>query len=311
MQQPVLNSTEKVSGGNQGGQNSAMGRDHPKAPQVSQWKHGWQYWASSVSDSHFRKTTLLLGSAPPRLVPSSGHTLATTQGPPWLTRPLPRSASSLRICSRLLLLERLQLPLSIDEAVCSGSRALLDPLGRHRAACTRRGRLRKRAAPTERTLARVCWEVGARVRFNAFLRDMNVNVGGTDERRIEVLAQDLPCFGGVNITLRCVLSCVGERHPNTADVDGAALMVAREDKERIYPELTTSGRCRLVVVAIETGGRWSTEAVNFVRQLSFAKAREVPSFMQFSTALPWERRWTRMLSTVYSLSFAASLVAPL
>ena len=156
---------------------------------------------------------------------------------------------------------------------------------------------------------------GARVRFNVFLRDMNVNVAGTDERRIvEVLAQDLPCFGGaqlaVDITLRCVVSSAGEPHPNTTDVDGAALMVAREDKERIYPERTTSGRCRLVVVAIETGGRWSSEAVDFVRQLAFAKAREVPSFMLFSTALPWERRWTRMLSTVYSLSFAASLVAP-
>ena len=95
---------------------------------------------------------------------------------------------------------------------------------------------------------------------------MNVNVAATDERRIEVLAQDLPCFGGaqlaVDITLRCVLSSAGEPLPNTADVDGAALMVAREDKERIYPELTTSGRCRLVVVAIETGGRWSTEAVD-------------------------------------------------
>ena len=34
-------------------------------------------------------------------------------------------------------------------------------------------------------------------------------------------------------------------------------------------------------VAIETGGRWSSEAVDFVRQLAFAKAREVPSFVQF------------------------------
>ena len=164
-------------------------------------------------------------------------------------------------------------------------------------------RLRKRAS-TERMLARVCREAGARVRFNAFLRDMNVNVAATDERRIEVLAQDLPCFEGaqlaVDTTLRCVLSSAGEPHPNTADVDGAALVVAREDKERTYPELTTSRRCRLVVVAVETGGWWSSEAVDFARQLAFVKAREVPSFMQFST-LAWERRWTRMLSTVCSL----------
>ena len=46
--------------------------------------------ASSISDSHFRKT---------RLVPTSGHTQATTQAPIWLTRPLLRSTSTLRICS--------------------------------------------------------------------------------------------------------------------------------------------------------------------------------------------------------------------
>ena len=48
----------------------------------------------------------------------------------------------------------------------------------------------------ERMLARVFRESGARVRFNAFLKDMNVGVSATDDRRIEVLAQDLPCFGG-------------------------------------------------------------------------------------------------------------------
>ena len=89
------------------------------------------------------------------------------------------------------------------------------------------------------------------------------------------------------------------------DVDSVALVVAREDKERIFPELTD--RCRLIVVAFEIA---SSEAVGFVRQLAFAKAWEVPSFMQFSTALAWERCWTRMLSTVCSLSFAASLVEP-
>ena len=291
---------------------------HGKRPpeptgEPGEWKHGWQYWASSVSDAYFRKTTMLLArSAASRahLRSHSGHNAGAAlayapTSPEYVIAPP---------LFRVLLLERLQLPLPIDEAVCSGCREPLDTLGRHRAACPRTGRLRKRATPIERMLARVCREAGARVRFNAFLRDMNVNVAATDERRIEVLAQDLPCFGGaqlaVDVTLRCVLSSTGEPHPNTADVDGAALAAARADKERTYPELTTSGRCRLVVVAIETGGRWSSEAVEFVRQLAFARAREVPSFMQFATALAWERRWTRMLSTACSLSFAASLVEP-
>ena len=42
---------------------------------------------------------------------------------------------------------------------------------------------------------------------------MNVGVAASDARRIEVLAQDLPCFGGsqlVDVTLRSALGCSGE-----------------------------------------------------------------------------------------------------
>ena len=46
---------------------------------------------------------------------------------------------------------------------------------------------RKGASPTERRLARVWREAGARVKFNAYLRDMKLSVPGNDERRIEVL----------------------------------------------------------------------------------------------------------------------------
>ena len=78
----------------------------------------------------------------------------------------------------------------------------------------------------------------------------------------------------VDVTLRGVLSAEGEAHPNAAEYDGVVLQQAR-DKETTYPELVASRRCKLVVLAIETGGRWSEEAVHLVRQLSQAKAREV------------------------------------
>ena len=118
------------------------------------------------------------------------------------------------------------------------------------------------------------------------------------------------CTFGLSGTLRCALTRTGEPHPHAADVDGAVLVKARHDKETTYPELINSGRCRLVVVAIETGGRWSDEAVEFIRLLACAKAQEVPSYMWWPTTLAWQRRWTRMLSTACSLSFAASLVEP-
>ena len=67
---------------------------------------------------------------------------------------------------------------------------------------------------------------------------MNVNVLAQDSRQIEVLAE------------------------GSADRDGAVLLRARQDKEATYPELTFSGRCKLVVLAMGTGGRWSEEAAD-------------------------------------------------
>ena len=63
----------------------------------------------------------------------------------------------------------------VSEARCECG-AILDREGRHRAACARSGRLKTRARAPERTLARVCREAGATVRYNARLRDMNVAV---------------------------------------------------------------------------------------------------------------------------------------
>ena len=126
---------------------------------------------------------------------------------------------------------------------------------------------------------------------------------------------DLPCFGGaqlaVDVTFRSALRSTGEPQLNAADVDGAVLVQARRDKVTAYPELVGSGRCRLVVLAMETGGRWSEETVSVTRQLAIARAREVPSCVSHQVALAWERRRTRMLAaTTCAISFAASLVEP-
>ena len=37
-----------------------------------------------------------------------------------------------------------------------------------------------------------------------------------------------------------------------------------------YPEVATSGRCKLVVMAIETSGRWSDEPAEMIRLLTGA-----------------------------------------
>ena len=278
-----------------------------------EWPHGWQYWASSVLDASFRKNSMLTNQTASRQAHLRSHS-GRNAGVALSHSPTAAEYTIRPHLFRVLLLQRLQLPLPITEKTCSGCREPLDILGRHRAACPTTGLLKKRATPTESVMARICREAGARVKFNAFLRDMHVGVPVEDERRIEVLAQDLPCFNGaqlaIDVTLRSVLGRTGEAQPQAADVDGAVLLQARRDKERTYPELLHSRRCRLVVVAIETGGRWSDEGAELVWQLALARSREVPSSMSHRAALAFERRWTRMLGTACAVSFAASLVEP-
>ena len=86
-----------------------------------EWRHGWQYWSSSVSDSHFRKEVMLHGRTAARRAHlrslsgfNAGAALAHCPTAPEYTVP-PH-------LFRTLLLERLQLPLQVTEARCEGSR---------------------------------------------------------------------------------------------------------------------------------------------------------------------------------------------
>ena len=104
---------------------------------------------------------------------------------------------------------------SLKEGCARDAGHHLTPMGATELDGSRSGRLKKRATPTERALARVCREAGARVMFNV-------------------------CFSGthlaIDITLRSPLTSAGEAHPSAADTDGAVLLQARRDKERTYPE---------------------------------------------------------------------------
>ena len=73
---------------------------------------------------------------------------------------------------------------------------------------------------------------------------------------------------------------------------------------------TSSRRCVLVVVGIETGVRWSAEASAFVKAFAHARARDAPAYLRWATALAWQRRWTRLLGTACANAFARPLVAP-
>ena len=108
--------------------------------------------------------------------------------------------------------------------------------------------------------ARVCREAGARVSTSLFVRDLDLPIANHDARRLEVVADGLPLFGGAQLAIETTLfssvQADGKPRPQCARVDSAALSEARRRKQRTYPELSgTQGRARLVVLAAEVGGR--------------------------------------------------------
>ena len=172
--------------------------------------------------------------------------------------------------------------------------------------------MKLRAAPLERVVARICREAGARVQTNVYLRDMNLHVMADDDRRIEVVASGLPLFGGqqlaVDVTMYGALTADGRPRPRATWQDGAALRDARRDKERRYPEFLRGARCRLVVVALETGGRFSAETIAFLVGLSQARARAAPAYLRRAAEFAYFRRWSRLLAVAAASSLAASLI---
>ena len=213
---------------------------------------------------------------------------------------------------RVLLLRRLHLPVPLSPSRCRCGRDL-DEHGNHRAACSTCGVLRKRGKPLEKAAVRVCREAGARVAENVMLRDMNLSgISSRDARQIEVVANGLPLWGGaqlaVDTTLVSPVRRNGTPQAHAASVDGVQLQTARHRKEAKYRELLQSRRCRLVVLAIEVGGRWSEEATAFVRLLAKAKARTVPHLLRPAARAAFFHRWTGMLAVAAQRALAGTLL---
>ena len=122
------------------------GKRPPKTEirEPGEWPHGWQYWASSTLDTSFRKISMLTGRPPSRQAHLRMHS-GLNAGIVFAHAPTTLECTVPPYLFRVLLLERLNLPLPIKEAVCNGCHEPLDAHGRHRAACTRSGRVRKSA----------------------------------------------------------------------------------------------------------------------------------------------------------------------
>ena len=152
---------------------------------------------------------------------------------------------------RVLFLRRLGFPLSFHLCRCGR------PLARIEAVCWDGADLRWRAELPESAAK------GGRVTLNMMVRDMDLGCSARhDTRRLEVVANGLPLFGGtqlsIDTTLVSTLHCDGSARRGVAHRDGAALLAVRRKKERTYPELIgPHTRARLVLVG--EVGRWSDE----------------------------------------------------
>ena len=276
-----------------------------------EFRHGWQYHATSRRETYYREAVVM----PRRDRPSQAllrSQAGRCAGEHLTVLPLNEELRWENAKLRALLLRRLRLPLDLDSRQCRCGRAL-DALGDHRAACSTCGVLKTRAVPLERMWARVGREAGARVRTNAYLRNLNVlNVGPQDDRHLEVVASGLAAHHGaqvaVDATLVSPLTRDGKARPRAHWQDGAALLDARKDKAKTYPELQSSRRCRLVTAGMEVGGRWDEEAYEFLLELAYAKAEQAPAVLKSSATHSWLRRWTALLSKAAMDSFASTLV---
>ena len=139
-----------------------------------------------------------------------------------------------------------------------------------------------------------------------------LGIFGHDARQIEVVANGLPLFNGaqlaVDVTMVSPIRCNGTAQPRAAREDGAQLREARARKERKYRELLSSRRCRLIVVAMEAGGRWSEEAMVFVRLLATAKARSAPVLLRGAARTAYFHRWTTLLTVSAQRALARTLL---
>ena len=169
---------------------------------------------------------------------------------------------------RVLLQRRLSLPLLLTERTCRSGRLLELTHGQE---CWRGFSLKS-------TAARVCREVGERVAWppKLFVRDMDLGVRNAhDNRRLEVVADGLPLFGGVQLAVDTLVSV----------------------KVTARGELLTGVWCPNGLAGGKTcpGGSGGGRQL-FVQLLAEARTRSEPLLMRRRMEQAWRLRWFSILS---------------
>ena len=107
----------------------------------------------------------------------------------------------------------------------------------------------------------------------------------------------------------------GGAKPHADRVQGTAFeQAAKRKRLHAYPELAVARRCKLVVLAVEVGGRFGPEAVAFLRQLARSRARVSPTrggaracrVAPYTVGRACRRRNARRLTRCLSCPWAAA-----
>ena len=146
---------------------------------------------------------------------------------------------------------------------------------------------------------------------NMLVRDMDLDVPVTDNRRLEVVVDELPLRGGaqlaVDTTLVCALHADGTPRRGAAASDGVALKAARRRRKRptrnwLAPTVEQS------LSWWQWEERWSSETRSFLSQLARARARQEVPLLRRRAKQAWRMRWGAMLACTAAKAVASSLL---
>ena len=164
----------------------------------------------------------------------------------------------------------------------------------------------------ESAAARVCREAGGRVRTNLLMREMDGAPNVEDCRRLEVVVDGLPLFGGrqiaVDTTLVGALHRDGSPRRGAADRDGVALTAARKRKEDRYPGRGQGLAHGWLSCRLKLAGGGQPEASSFVSQLAVARARQEVPQLRKRAEQAWRLRWGAILACASGRAVVESLL---
>ena len=267
------------------------GMEVPESPISTRRNQSIQRWESGLTVGNFTHQLLATGFAPLQL--SCEETTC--------------SAGEFRT----LLLVRLHLPLHMGARFCKCGE-MLDVYGHHRSACSRVGLLKPRGSAVEVCMARICREAGARVKENQLLRDLNIEAQADDQRRIEVIANGLPFWGGKQVAIdTTVVSALTGRGVARGSQARACHPRGGTGQAPEVPGVAHWDQVPFPRDGIRGGRTVEPQRRHVLEEFGLVQVSLVPRVLRRSTQLLFFQRWTALLACSIQRAYAASLLGSL